>query len=339
MADKCPPAGWSSNELEHVQKCPACHSDQSAFAYEGLRDDLEGVPGEWSMRRCVACGSFYLDVRPSAEAIGKAYVSYHTHTDALVQASEDNGSSLLWRWANGYMRARYGASRAPSSFLGRWVLPLLPPLQQQLDYFYRYLPARPGRLLDVGCGNGVFLTRARAAGWSTQGIEPDPKAVAAAQRAGLDVAEGTLDSCPGLGLFDVVTASHVIEHVHDPLAFLRQIHDRLRPGGQLWLATPNAGSLGHRVFGKAWRGLEPPRHMTVFSLPALRLLLEQAGFAQIKPRHRGRGSRYILQASRDVARNHGITGGYIPPTFVDVLATLSTSHAEECVITAVKVGR
>lgn len=339
MAEPCPPAGWLSSELECVQECPACHSHQSVRAYEGLRDDMEGVPGEWSMRRCMACGSFYLDVRPSVEAIGKAYVSYHTHADALVQAAEDNGSSLLWRCANGYMRARYGAHREPSSFLGRWVLPLISPLRQQLDYFYRHLPARPGRLLDVGCGNGVFLMRAKEAGWSTQGIEPDPKAVAAAQRAGLDVVEGTLDSCPDLGLFDVVTASHVIEHVHDPRGFLRQIHDRLRPGGQLWLATPNAGSLGHRMFGKAWRGLEPPRHMTVFSLPALRLLLEQAGFAQIKPRRRGRGSRYILQASRDVARNHGITGRYVPPAFVDVLATLSASCAEECVITAVKGGR
>lgn len=339
MAEQYPFTGWSPGELERVRMCPACHSRQSTHAYEGLRDDMEGVPGEWSMRRCEACGSFYLDVRPKPEAIGKAYVSYHTHADPLVQAAEDNGSSLLWRWANGYLRFRYGTFREPWSSLGRWVLPLVPPLRQQLDYFYRHLPELPGRLLDVGCGNGVFLLRAKEAGWDAQGIEPDPRAAAAAQRAGLDVVAGTLDSCPDMGLFDVVTTSHVIEHVHDPLAFLRHIHGRLRPGGQLWLATPNPDSLGHRLFGMDWRGLEPPRHMTVLSLPALRLLLGQAGFAQIRPRRRGRGSRYILHASRDAARSRGKTTRQVPPALVDLLATMSASRGEECVITAVKAER
>lgn len=338
MTERRVPEGWSSAELERVDSCPACASVRSAAGHDELRDEMEGVAGSWSMRRCLDCGSFYLDVRPRLDAIGKAYASYHTHAEATAPAAGDNGSSLLWRWSNGYMNARYGTARTPASPIGRLVLPLIPPLRQQLDYFYRHLPVRPGRLLDVGCGNGVFLMRAREAGWTVQGIEPDPKAAASARRAGLEVIEGTLDNGEDLGLFDAVTASHVIEHVHDPRLFFRQVFERLRPGGRLWLATPNVESLGHRRYGRAWRGLEPPRHMTVFSLPALRRLLDDAGFVQVEARRRGRGSRYILQSSAEVARRYGMSVRPLSAGLVDLLASMAPSLSEECVMTAVRSG-
>jgi len=336
MTDALLPSGWLPRELERVEHCPACASQRSEPAHSDLRDDMEGVPGEWSMRRCLDCRSLYLDVRPTVDAIGKAYQSYHTHADGRADAVADNGSTLLWRWSNGYMNARFGAGRSPASNMGLWVMPLLVPLRQQLDYFYRHLPSHAGRLLDVGCGNGVFLQRAAQAGWDVKGIEPDARAVDAARRTGLDVIEGTLDSVGDLGMFDVITASHVIEHVHDPSAFLRQIFERLRPGGRVWLATPNVDSLGHRRFAGAWRGLEPPRHITVLSLPALSGLLADAGFDQITAHRRGRGSRYILQVSAETARRHGMPITPLPHQLVDVLATFSPSMSEECVVSAIK---
>lgn len=215
---------------------------------------------------------------------------------------------------------------------------MLWPLRQQLDYFQRCLPCEPGRLLDVGCGNGVFLLRAQAAGWRVEGIEPDPRAVAAAQRSGLDVQVGTLDDFCADGVFDAVTASHVIEHVHEPGRFLRQIANVLRAGGELWLATPNAAGPGHRHYGRAWRGLEPPRHLTVFSRGALQQLLERAGFTEIRFRRRGRGARYILQSSQALARAEGMRVRALPPWWVDLRASLSADAGEELVVTARRAG-
>lgn len=277
-----------------------------------------------------------LDPRPTMGAVGKAYASYYTHRSGSAAFDQDNGRSLLWYLANGYMNARYGSERQPSAASGAWLMPLFFPLRQQLDFFYRHLPRTAGRLIDIGCGNGVFLLRAKAAGWQVTGLEPDPVAAAGVSECGLDVHSGMLETFDRIDAFDVATASHVIEHVHDPRLFLRQIHDLLKAGGRVWLATPNVQSMGHRVFGRAWRGLEPPRHITVFSAKALRMMLLSAGFQDIRFRRRGRGAGYILGASRKLA---GMGRGrlpWLPTAFVDLCASFSMSAGEELIVTARK---
>ena len=325
---------WNVDELEDVPRCPVCDASDYRAIYDTLQDRLEGVPGVWPMRVCLSCGSLYLSRRPTTASIAKAYSSYYTHGDSKSVHVDDNGHSLLWRWSNDYMNVRFGAARTPATPSGHWILPMMPPLRQQLDFFYRHLPPRPGRLLDVGCGNGVFLLRARDAGWQVEGLEPDPAAAEAARRSGLVVENGTLDTFVPPKLFDVVTASHVIEHVHDPRHFLKQIFALLRPGGQVWLATPNANSLGRWWYGPHWRGLEPPRHMTVLSPRALVLLLRQAGFSDIRQLRRGRGSAYILRSSDEVMRGGGMRKRSLPPLLVDLLASLRPSWSEECVVHA-----
>ena len=334
MVDQNHPWSWSADELEDVPRCPVCDAGDSRAIYDTLRDHLEGVPGTWPMRVCLNCESLYLSRRPTVASITKAYSSYYTHGDGKAAYAGDNGQSLLWRWSNGYMNARFGATRMPATPSGRWVLPMIPLLRQQLDFFYRHLPRTPGRLLDVGCGNGVFLLRARDAGWKVEGLEPDPAAAMAGRRSGLDIMDGTLDGFTPTGQFDAITASHVIEHVHHPRRFLEQIFALLRPDGQVWLATPNAHSFGRRWYGPYWRGLEPPRHMTVLSPKALVLLLQGAGFSGIQLLRRGRGSSYILRSSAETMRSEGAHKLTLSPLLVDALASLRPSWSEECIVRA-----
>ncbi len=116
-------------------------------------------------------------------------------------------------------------------------------------------------------------------GWDISGIDADPDAVAAAVRSGLPVEEGMLtESTFPDGHFDAVTLTHVVEHLHDPVATLRQCYRILRPGGKLWIATPNLNSPGHSLFGENWRGLEPPRHLVLFTWHSLEQALLKAGF-------------------------------------------------------------
>lgn len=327
---------WGYADLEAAGFCPACHVMTHICQYVDLHDRLEGVPGRWSMRKCARCSSLLLDPRPTVQTIGKAYVSYYTHRSGAQAYQDDNGNSVLWRLANGYMNARFGSHRAPSTNLGRFIFPWLFPLRQQLEFFYRHLPRGRGRLMDVGCGNGVFLLRAKAAGWNVVGLEPDPAAAAGIRSCGLDVHCGTLDTFDESNAFDVVTASHVIEHVHDPEAFLAQIFALLRADGTIWLATPNVKSLGHRVFGRAWRGLEPPRHITVYSARALHTLLTAAGFTNIRFRRRGRGSAYILRASKALAAGRKRQLFPLSAGLVDLLASVCAYAGEELVVTARK---
>ena len=75
-----------------------------------------------------------------------------------------------------------------------------------------------------------------------------------------------------------MTLSHVIEHMHDPAGDVRRIHAMLRPGGLLWIGTPNLEALSFRRFGADWRGLEPPRHLVLFTTASLDRLIRDAGF-------------------------------------------------------------
>jgi predicted SAM-dependent methyltransferase len=96
--------------------------------------------------------------------------------------------------------------------------------------------------------------------------------------------------------------SHVIEHVHDPVGVLKSCFELLRPGGVLWLETPNICSFGHETFGRNWRGLEPPRHLVIFSPASMRGALEVAGFSTVEIQRYRRLCREIFAASNAISR-------------------------------------
>lgn len=143
-----------------------------------------------------------------------------------------------------------------------------------------YLPfIRGGRLLEVGCGSGAMLELMNRLGWDAEGIDFDPKAVTAARSRGLKVALGSLEQ-QGYASesFDAITTSHLIEHVPNPSTLVEKTLELLKPGGRLVVVTPNTASMGSKIFGRTWRGLEPPRHLHIFTRQSLRRLACSAGF-------------------------------------------------------------
>jgi SAM-dependent methyltransferase len=101
-----------------------------------------------------------------------------------------------------------------------------------------------GRLLDVGCGEGRFLRAARERGWQAVGTEVSRWAVKTLRdEEGFRVHEGDLATLTDLDTaFDAVTIWHVLEHTRRPLATLAAARTRLRPGGVLAVAVPNAAA-------------------------------------------------------------------------------------------------
>jgi 2-polyprenyl-3-methyl-5-hydroxy-6-metoxy-1,4-benzoquinol methylase len=282
---------WDANELETLGHCPICQSTARTVLYDNLTDTLfRCAPGRWTLHACNGCGTAYLDPRPSATSLGKAYANYYTHSEAENKISAPDAPS--WRRAllkfaratfNSYLNARWQLALTPSNAWGRYLVLRVSQARALAEQKLRHMPSqpldRPGSLLDVGCGNGAFLQTAQAAGWSVQGIDFDPIAVAEARRQGLAVELGGIDQLTDqVQTYDWITCSHVLEHVHHLQELLHSLHRLLRPGGTLWLQTPNIDSLGHRAYGPHWRGLEPPRHLTLLTLPSLRSAMEKAGF-------------------------------------------------------------
>jgi SAM-dependent methyltransferase len=277
---------WPADGLEAVTACPVCGGAAREIFYDGLRDRaFHAAPGSWTLMRCQACRSAYLDPRPNSQTIGFAYRSYYTHGSAAPPVPPVG--RLRQGLANDYRRARWGYGQGPTVPGGRLIPRVAPSRGALVDREIRHLPATPGgRLLDVGCGSGAFLAQMADLGWRTQGIDPDPAAVAGARQAGLNVTQGTLadlDPEEHAGAFDAITLSHVIEHLHDPAGDLRRINLLLRPGGLLWIATPNLEALGLRRFGRDWLGLDPPRHLVLFTRASLKGLLRGAGFEPLPP--------------------------------------------------------
>jgi SAM-dependent methyltransferase len=316
--------------------------------YTSLRDRaFRAAPGSWTLMRCRNCRSAFLDPRPNPQTIELAYRSYYTHGQA---APPPPVGRLRQALANDYRRARWGYADGPTLPGGRLVPLVAPSRGAIVDREIRHLPATPGgRLLDVGCGSGAFLAQMAALGWRAEGVDPDPAAVAGAREAGVHVTQGTLtdlDRPEQAGAFDAVTLSHVIEHVHDPTDDLRRIHRLLRPGGLLWIATPNLEALGHRHFGRDWLGLDPPRHLVLFTRASLERLLRSTGFEPLRPPPASPLAWHMFSQSAAIAQDRlpdegparGARRLRALAAIADWLARRDPRHADELVALARRSG-
>jgi 2-polyprenyl-3-methyl-5-hydroxy-6-metoxy-1,4-benzoquinol methylase len=135
------------------------------------------------------------------------------------------------------------------------------------------------RALDVGCATGSLLAVLRERGWQVRGVEiSTPQAEYARTKRGLDVRDLPLEknNFPE-NEFTLVLASHVIEHLNDPAAFVREVYRILSPGGLFLVTTPNIAGFQARLFGSRWRSAIFD-HLYLFSVKTLSRLLLQSGF-------------------------------------------------------------
>lgn len=277
-----------------------------------------------------------MDSRPWRDAIGRAYPgSYYTHGDGTP------AGTVAWR----PLVSRWLAA-------GAGLLPLVPRSTRNdasLDAAAAAAKRRGDvavapRLLDVGCGGGALLARMRSRGWEVEGIDIDEAALGVARAAGVPVTSATLEELAEenpLRRFDVITLDHVLEHLHDPVASLREARRLLRPGGILWLATPNLAALGHRTFGRSWMPLDPPRHLVLFSPGALARALAAAGFARPVIQPAARSANWVFPASAAIQRGSdaplnspGTLSLRLKALLADLSAHRSPELAEELVVTA-----
>ena len=261
---------------------------------------------------------------PIPEDLPKAYRQYFTH-----QAPRSFSHRIVQYIKQGYLAHSHNRN-APSvssvqKFFG--LLAYAAPFRRAgLDKLGEYLTSAPrGQLLDVGCGDGAILEYMQQQGWQAEGLDFDPVAVERARAKGLKAQAGDLESqhYPDAS-FAAIVMSHLIEHIHNPAGLLRESYRILGTGGRLIVLTPNIQSWGHRRFGSAWYHLDPPRHLHLFTVPSLCVLLERAGYTKITAATTLRNIRKIVSASRCIRRH----GRYIPPGWRWPFSSLSVASME-----------
>jgi SAM-dependent methyltransferase len=170
-----------------------------------------------------------------------------------------------------------------------------------------------GRLLDVGCFIGKFLSAAKEAGWYGCGLELSAEAVEYCRtELGLDVRQGTLMTTDlDTESFDIVTMFDVIEHFQEPLYNLQKAAQLLRPGGLLYIETPNYNSVPRVLLDKQW-SVFFPWHFYYFDAKTLATTLRKAGFEVVRVQALGIGPLGTFNAFRSLQNGQGITASRIP---------------------------
>lgn len=266
-----------------MRACPACGSVSEGRPFLSARDWLSPALDRFALVSCPGCG--LVSVSPQPADMRRFYVSgYYTHRHPASAPGPRPvarpSPGPLWRsLVAGELYPRGGE---PRPLLGRLLVALF---RRRLHARARWgLVGESGVLLDVGCGNGEYLSWLGgdwllAGRFSGCGVDVDPSAVALAGQAGLRaaVADAARLPFPG-GSFDFVMMRHSLEHQAAPDEALREVHRVLRPGGRLLVEVPNVDSAGFRWLKDRWSGVDAPRHLHLFTPRTLATLLGRCGF-------------------------------------------------------------
>jgi SAM-dependent methyltransferase len=239
-------------EIREAAPCAVCGAAKATTLFFA-RDSDRSSPEPFGVVRCDSCGMTFVSPRPAGDALARYYGRGY-----YDKPGEDSGGG-------GRKLARlFMAERVAKAEAGR----------------------APGRVLDVGCGEGTFLAAMARRGWDAWGVEISKEGAArAAERPGVKIFGKPLEQCSfAPKSFDLITLWHSIEHVTDPGALLRRVAELIKDDGAVFLAFPNGESWDFRLFGPNWFHLDPPRHLHYFSPESMGRLLEKCGLETIATR-------------------------------------------------------
>jgi 2-polyprenyl-3-methyl-5-hydroxy-6-metoxy-1,4-benzoquinol methylase len=295
-------------QTQQEDNCTICKST-GELLYKGLKDQLFSARGDWNIFVCPTCKLLWLNPFPIPEELSKIYGSYYTHDETNYYAGKNIKKSLIGKIGD-YLRFQVYRSFGYKDALLKSGIKYRINIGGRIPVFKNYIlldmlrvhPSWGKKLLDVGAGNGEFLKLMKMLGWVVEGTETDERAVNYARsNHALTMHLGFLSDIklPD-NTYDVITLSHVIEHVFNPEELMLECKRLLKPGGRLVILTPNSGSLAHRKFGKYWRGLEIPRHMFVFSVKNFSILAQKTGFICETLTSSARIARYLYSTSTHI---------------------------------------
>lgn len=235
-------------ELEYI-KCAICGESK-----EDLLMEVKNTHGshrlsdeKFYLVRCKDCGLVYINPRPKQNEIGRFYdIDYYT-TGNWFKTSIEKSITRYFNLRKKALIAKY----------------------KQL-----------GKLIDIGCGAGDFLSFFASDKWDLYGIEPNSVGFdLSCKKVEGKIFNNNLSNCKFQGnYFDVITMWHVFEHVYDPNEEVQEIKRILKNDGIFVLAIPNIHSFGFKLGRKNWFHLDSPRHLYHYDPTTISNILNKNGF-------------------------------------------------------------
>ena len=266
-----------------MSACLLCGGSRASMVFRGSDRLFATTSEEFTVVRCLDCGLMRLDPQPAAEKLHRYYPDRYWFTPDKTAAG---------RLEEAYRRVV---------------------LRDHVHFVDRAMrsTAAQGPLLDVGCGGGLFLRLMRRRGFRAMGLDFSAAAAAVAWKQGVPAVCALLEKAPFRpGTLAGLTMFHVIEHLSDPRAYLMAARQLLAPDGRLIVQAPNAACWQFRLLGRAWNGMDVPRHLFDFSAADLEKLIQSCGFEYGAPEvlFAARQSRRTGHQPVARSRPHGAAG-------------------------------
>lgn len=229
---------------EKLDNCPLCKGHK--FTNHLIVNDHSVSTESFALMRCDDCSLIFTNPRPDSENIWRYYQSdqYISHTNSTRNLRE-----LLYKLVRIYA------------------------LRSKLSLIRKYHP-NPS-LLDYGCGTGHFLQHALNNKIQVLGIEPTKETTIPKNSAIYNHTFTDLNSLPAKQSFDIITAWHVMEHVHNLRDTFKALVKKLNDGGHLILALPNPSSHDAIKFQEYWAGYDVPRHLYHFNQTSIKTIAKK----------------------------------------------------------------
>jgi len=154
-------------------------------------------------------------------------------------------------------------------------------INEALDGFEEF--RKTNKMLDVGCGPGLFLIEAKKRGWEVYGTEFTDNQLKYLNDKGINTLKGKLtNESFEAGMFDVIISSEVIEHINNPVEEMQHFYRLLRKGGLVYITTPNFNAIERFFLKGNYNIIEYPEHLCYYTPKTINLLLSNNGFKKLK---------------------------------------------------------
>ncbi|MEB3213580.1 MAG: class I SAM-dependent methyltransferase [Leptolyngbyaceae bacterium] len=299
-------------KLERLENCPICGFEAEEkpdfILHDFFSDDLSANIN-WYASICRVCKSYFLNPRPTVDTVLHAYKDYYTHTvtsDAVIKHQSSIRKAIARHIRDTYVKCKLSHEVYLWDILIGTLAFLSPKRRLITDIGIRYAArflSRPfkARVLDIGAGSGDYLNTLQKYGWQCYAVEPD-------MRCGVHSLLPSANIFPSIdslgaeleSAFDLITLSHTLEHLHDPVGAIKKCNFLLKTSGRIWIDIPNPNSSLASIFGEFWRGFEAPRHLILFEKNYLLGLLKALGFDNINCISRPDVFDFMERRSREI---------------------------------------